>query len=169
MEQSNNFPKKVSRQEKKELKKAEKLHKARQFQARETVQKNAKRFVSLFEDRTDKNPQWQFSLMDWEHQAWGWRNISAETWQKIVQKLGHFEQMTWGQIEGGDTGSHLVALADCPNHEVLERLEQLKLDDLDMLFSLRLMGRERIFGILDGVVLKLLWYDPNHTVWPTKK
>ena len=100
---------------------------------------------------------------------WGWRIISVDKWAEIIRKLGDFETMTWGQIQGGDTGSHLVEMAGCPNRDTLRRLAELRLDDIDTMFSLRLSGAERIWGILDGNVLKLLWYDPNHTVWPTQR
>ncbi len=142
--------------------------KARAF--RESIQSEKRpRFLSNPADRTGKNPCWQFNLLDWAHPEWGWKNISAEEWSKIAEKLGHFETMTWGEIEGGDTGSHLVEVGDCPNPETPKRLGALNLDDVDTLFSLRLSGAKRIFGILNGDTLKLLWYDPHHTVWPTRK
>ncbi len=153
---------------KREARKEEKLEKSRAFQRQHESLKRPRLLINPA-DRQDKPPRWQFNRLDWEHPVWGWRNINSEKWEDIIRKLSDFEGMTWGQIEGSDTGSHLVEVVDCPNQAVQKRLEELKLDDLDTLFSLRLAGAERIFGILEGAILKLLWYDPNHTVWPTKK
>lgn len=75
--------------------------------------------------------------------------------------------MTWGEIEGAN--SHLIQISDCPNPRVQKRLNELRLDDYNELFSLRLSAKERVFGVLFGNVLKLLWYDPEHQVWPSPK
>jgi len=159
--------KKQVRAEKKARKEEIKLEKARTFREQ---QKKPRHFHSDFENRKDQFPAWQFSLLDQEGE-WGWQNLTLEKWQIILEKLKNFESMTWGQIESGDQNysSHEVMLKDCPNKAVLKRLEQLQLDDINSLFSLRLSGRERIYGILEGPILKLLWFDPEHTVWPVEK
>lgn len=113
-----------------------------------------------------QHPVWKFSSIDWNGE-WGWKKLSNEQWQSIIQKLQNFESMTWGEIEG--THSHLVQISDCPNPLVQKRLNELQLDDYNELFSLRLSAKERIFGILFNNILKLLWYDPEHQVWPAPK
>ena len=50
-----------------------------------------------------------------------------------------------------------------------DRLTQMNLDDLDEITSLRLSSTERIWGILNQGILELLWWDPNHQVYPTNK
>jgi len=47
-------------------------------------------------------------------------------------------------------------------NKVLPRLDELT----DDLFSLRLEGDMRIWGIRLGRVLQLVWYDPRHEVYP---
>lgn len=111
-------------------------------------------------------PVWKFSSIDW-YGEWGWKQLSNEQWQSIIQKLQNFESMTWGEIEGAN--SHLIQISDCPNPRVQKRLNELQLDDYNELFSLRLSAKERVFGVLFGNVLKLLWYDPEHQVWPAYK
>lgn len=118
-------------------------------------------------NRDFENPAWQFNLLDWEG-PWGWRIIGTDKWQDILTKLGHFETRTWADIKS-HTGSHAVLIADCPNSQVIQRLTEIKLDDIDELFSLRLSGKERVWGILDEHIFKFLWWDPNHKVWPSPK
>jgi hypothetical protein len=47
-----------------------------------------------------------------------------------------------------------------------KRLEQLRLDDTDELFSLRLNGQERLWGIRSNDIFSLLWWDPKHEICP---
>ncbi|MEK8020615.1 MAG: hypothetical protein VSS75_027425 [Candidatus Parabeggiatoa sp.] len=112
-------------------------------------------------------PVWQFSLLDWEG-PWGWRDVKANQWQQILQKLGHFETRTWADIKS-DGNNHTVLIQKNPNSEVLKRLTEIHLDDIEELFSLRLSGKERLWGILDNHIFKILWWDPNHEVWPSTK
>ena len=50
-----------------------------------------------------------------------------------------------------------------------KRLKDLNLEDMEELFSLRLSGKERIWGILTQGVLEVLWWDPAHEVCPSSK
>ena len=45
----------------------------------------------------------------------------------------------------------------------------LQLDDNETLISLRLKGRQRVWGIRILSVLNLLWWDPEHEVFHSEK
>jgi hypothetical protein len=124
------------------------------------------RYGKLPSNEQDK-PAWRFYQLDWDG-PWGWRDIEVEKWQEIFYKLGHFETRTWADIKG-DGNNHAVEIQSCPNPEVPKRLAEIHLDDIDELFSLRLSGKERVWGILEAHILKILWWDPNHEVWPSTK
>ena len=119
---------------------------------------------------------WQFSHLDLEHEEWGWSKLeAAECWGLFTAgHLRHIESMTWSEVKaaaGGrnnGTNSHSIATDTLPA-AVQERLVDLKLDDLDAIFSLRLTGTLRIIGFQVGSAFKILWHDPNHTVCPSKK
>lgn len=52
--------------------------------------------------------------------------------------------------------------------EAQRRLRELGYDaQIEELYTLRLAGRERIWGIRECNVFSLLWWDPNHQVCPT--
>lgn len=59
------------------------------------------------------------------------------------------------------TNSHPVKCKDL-SKKAQKRLEEIGQDDVAELFSLRLTGIKRIYGIRSGRALKLLWYDRNH-------
>ena len=99
---------------------------------------------------------------------WSFKGISdQEWWDAILPKLQGFESMTWAEImsaAGGKskgTNSHPVK---CKNlsRNAQKRLKKIGLNDVSELFSLRLSGTVRIYGIRDGRALKLLWYDRDH-------
>jgi hypothetical protein len=85
---------------------------------------------------------------------------------EIHNKLSSFERMTWADI--GRHGSHAISVEDlCADAQ--KRLRDLRLDDIDEVYSLRLTGKRRIFGIRDRHTLKILWWDPGHTCCPSQK
>jgi hypothetical protein len=96
----------------------------------------------------------------------GWHILDGNTLQEIREKLRGFESMTWGESVGPN--NHPVATASlCKTAG--DRLEEIHLDELEELFSLRLSGKERVWGVLEHNVLMLLWWDPNHQVCPSFK
>jgi hypothetical protein len=131
-------------------------------------------------DSTDQlTPAWQFHRCDHDHELWGWEKLAHEDFIKIIKDHLHsFEGMTWTQIKqaaGGrssGTNSHPLPIQGFVKGAV-KRLEELKLDDVSELFSLRLNNTLRLYGIKDGRVLRFIWHDPYHGTkdgaYPTSK
>ena len=81
------------------------------------------------------------------------------TWQEIEQQSG-------GRSKG--TNSHPIPV-DQLTKEARDRLLELQIDDVDELFSLRLEGKVRVFGVRSGHVMQLLWFDFEHSICESKK
>ena len=111
-----------------------------------------------------RNPVWAFRVVDIGG-PWCWRGIDGDGLVDVLQKLRSFESMTWEQIDG-PSGSHGVAAARLCKR-ARDRLVDIRQDDTDEVFSLRITGRRRIWGILDEHVLRILWWDPEHEVCPS--
>lgn len=121
-------------------------------------------------NESDKScPAWQFHRWDLEHQHWGWRKLDLKEWISVLGQLQQFETMTWGAIksaaggkgEGKGTNSHHINLSKfCKDAQ--ERWAKLRLEQFDEVFSLRLQGKLRIYGIKEGRALKVVWHDPHH-------
>jgi hypothetical protein len=84
----------------------------------------------------------------------------------LCDRLRSFETMTWDQI--ARSGSHFVDV-DALIGDAQRRLIELRLDDLDQLFSLRLSARTRLWGIVRDDVFDALWWDPQHQICPSEK
>lgn len=109
---------------------------------------------------------WHLRHLDREG-PWGWGSISThELWNVILPKARDFESMTWGSVKQG--GSHSIDLESITS-EARKRLQEIGQDDVDELFSLRLRGKERLWGIRDRHILKVLWWDPKHQICPSTK
>lgn len=121
-----------------------------------------------------KHPVWQLGRID-DEGKWGWKNIGKERWaDKVLPKLKNLESMTWAEIEKAAGGrrsgnnSHPVQVSEL-SKKARERLNDLYMDDLDELFSLRLQGEHRIYGKRIGNTLQIIWFDFNHEVYKVSK
>lgn len=99
---------------------------------------------------------------------WAWNAITADALKTIiVPRMKALETMTWAQIEK-DRHSHPMPTAEICK-DAKERLTALKLDDVDLLYQVNMGGKRRVWGIRESNSLVLLWWDPEHTVYPTEK
>lgn len=113
-------------------------------------------------------PAWRISTLEMCG-PFGWHGIDGKTLQYIQQKLASFESMTWEEIlVKGKTYNHFIEVASLIK-VARDRLEYLKLDDIDEVCSLRLDGKKRVYGIRHQVALSLLWWDPDHKICPSQK
>lgn len=112
-------------------------------------------------------PLWAFVIVDLGV-PWCWSRMDGATIAEVLGRLKHFESMTWSEIEAG-TGSHLIRDHGGLSKAARDRLQEIEQDDTDTLFSLRIGGKSRIFGIREGGVLRILWWDPEHEIYPSRK
>jgi hypothetical protein len=96
----------------------------------------------------------------------GWSRFDTALLLEIDGKLASFETMTWQAIKQAE--SHSIAV-DAIAKEARDRLAEIRQEDIDEIFSLRVSGKQRIWGILDRNRLKILWWDPEHKVCPSHK
>ena len=108
-------------------------------------------------------PSWRFCKVD-HGGPFAWPKNRVEELE-IVQKLHSFDSMEWRAIEGSDHHAIEVARLSRP---ATKRLEEIGQDDLDEVFSFHFTGKKRIIGIRESGTVRLLWWDPEHAVCPSK-
>jgi hypothetical protein len=111
---------------------------------------------------------WRFSWIDHDG-PWSLQDVPAENLRAILAKLGGWEMMTWGQIQGEDPKSQHSVEPYRLIKAARDRLGVLKLDDLDEVFRFRLTGKQRLWGVPLQNVFYLLWWDPDHKICPSGK
>lgn len=109
---------------------------------------------------------WRFSACD-RNGPWAWTSLEpAEKHKEVIERFHEFETKNPGEIR--QTGSHSIQLSELIP-EALQRLREIKQDDVDELMSFRINGRNRVWCIQDQSVMKVLWWDPDHEVCPSLK
>lgn len=110
---------------------------------------------------------WRVDNLDWDGR-WGWSGARIDdVLLHIVPHLHSLESMKWGDIEG-PTGSHFVNVENIVP-EARDRLVDIDKGEQEQLFSLRVTGEKRIWGVRDVAILRLLWWDPHHEICPSLK
>jgi uncharacterized protein with von Willebrand factor type A (vWA) domain len=118
---------------------------------------------------------WSFALADLAPDSpWGLPAIGADC-AKVLEHLAQLEGNTWAEIRSEASGSghsrnHRVPTAQL-SPPAQARLTEIGLDDVEHVFSFRLGGRERLWGIVlpESFACYLLWWDPEHTVYPVAR
>jgi hypothetical protein len=139
------------------------------------------------------SPSWRFSRADFEHKEWSildshediiedpsvasgttiLHQFSKSIDHNLLDALKDRESTTWGAIvtaSGGrsrGTNSHHI-----PMHELIKEAQNRAIEIglvEDELFSLRLDGTHRVFGVLEDSVLNVIWFDRKHEIYPSIK
>jgi hypothetical protein len=108
---------------------------------------------------------WRFSDTDPEG-PFAWAGLVDAKLREVIDKLAEFEGKPWNEITA--TGSHSIptnALCKAARN----RLVKIQKDDLDELLSLRLSGSNRVWCERRGHILRVLWWDGEHQVYPVEK
>ena len=126
--------------------------------------------VDLATGYISKTPRWRFAkLKAFNDTDFGYSD-KQELMDEILDKLANFETMTWSQITNTDGGNNHWCDVSGMSKEAQKMFMRLNLYDLGPLFSLRLNGTFRIWGIInpDGT-FDIVWFDPNHEIYPSRK
>jgi hypothetical protein len=110
-----------------------------------------------------RRPAWRLDLVDLDG-PFGWGKAGRAELLTIFERLKSFESMSWREIDQSPS-CHLVPL-DRISKPARDRLESLKLEDTDGLYQLRIQAKVRVFGFRDRNILRILWWDDDHQVWP---
>jgi len=111
-------------------------------------------------------PSWRISKIEMSD-PFGWHEIDRGKLDDVRRKLAQFESMTWNEIlVRSKKQHHSVSVADLCG-EAKNRLMEVGLGDVETLVSLRLSGKERVWGWRQGATLLILWWDPDHAICPS--
>lgn len=119
--------------------------------------------------------RWRTDHADLSKKGWGWGRLSiSEFFRDIASKLHHFEDWTWPDMVAQDQ-VHFTPPAKIVR-KAQKRLEELAKeaiipDDLigEELASIHVASRPVVWGYRVGKFFHLLWWDPEHTVYPVEK
>lgn len=113
-------------------------------------------------------PVWSLEALDLDG-PFGWRRFGPTVVTGVLKSLRGFETMTLGEIFTDSRKQNHKVSVERLSTKAQRRLEELKLDDQDELWQLRLTGTQRVWGLRNKAVFSLLWWDPDHEVYPSAK
>jgi len=132
---------------------------------------NKKKPPTKKKPRQSKDPESFMSC----HPAWQFRSLdincseidSNTIFDEILPKIQNYESMFWKEILDSSR-DHFIKVERIIQR-AKDRLVELQQEDIDSLVSLHIDGTKRIWGIIDGNIMKILWWDPNHEICPSNK
>lgn len=159
----------MSKKDRREQRKADRLakQKTRLAKAAEhpTLGKQPK--IPAFDSDAEARVLWSFSHFD----PYDWRNDKSAahvSFTSVASRLKEYSGRSWGEIETDRSRDHPCDPASlCPDAQ--RRLTELNFDDVDLLFRFRFDGTQRLWGFRDRAHFIVLWWDPDHGVWPVEK
>lgn len=110
---------------------------------------------------------WRFTYVDHDG-AWGFDRMAPAMLCEMLRKLAYYESMTLNELR---ITRRLFKEYDLPgglSKQALARLADLGYDDMTKIQRLEFTGKQRLYGFLDGNVFHVLWWDPEHEVYPSK-
>lgn len=107
---------------------------------------------------------WHFECMD---TSGSWP-CSINTLQNIQNRLHEYERIKWSGLSGS---SHPL-----PINKIIpkaqRRLSELGYSDYENLYQFEIRNgnsKQRLWGLRTENIFKILWWDPNHEIYPVPK
>jgi hypothetical protein len=98
---------------------------------------------------------------------WCLSRITPEHHLNLLQFLHKIENMTVQEIfTDGDLGID-YQVADLPSKVARDRLFEIQREDEVRISRLRIQGRPRLYGFRRDPHFHVLWWDPEHEIWPS--
>lgn len=146
---------------------------------RKFPEEKEKSLAEISFNRAKEKFQWSLEKCEWDDKGWGSdkvRDLKSFA-DNIIGKLKCYETQTWGEVESASGGksnghgnnNHFINGVDLPKEYKRVFIEKHYMEEYEAVFSLRLSGPERLFGVVDMAKFYVLWYDPKHSFFPSKK
>ncbi|NKZ71058.1 hypothetical protein GTA09_15285 [Rhodococcus hoagii] len=119
-------------------------------------------------DCNDRRVQFTFCDSDLDG-PWSLAEIEPDHVADLFRFLKTIETHTFGELTASGTGLYkeYSNFEKCPNGGAIQRLADLY-DSADNICRLSLGGKPRLYGLRFEHVIALLWWDPEHEIWPSQ-
>jgi hypothetical protein len=120
-------------------------------------------FCFRYADRATKN-------------AWAFPGPGSDS-EEVLRFLSEVGRSTWGEIAGAMTGTirrhrkhHEMPIAQIEG-AAQQDLAQHRLDEIfgDEIYRFRVTGEKRLWGFRAERTFHVVWWDPEHRVYPSEK
>lgn len=119
-------------------------------------------------DPNKQTPQWCFASFQGTPWLDGDGRGDTDIFTTVCKSMKSFSTRTWNEIEHDRPDHDHMVRPDKIIREARDELERLQFGGLE-LWRFRFSGERRIWGVRDGRLLRVLWWDPHHQICPAKK
>src|SRR5690606_25479688 len=124
---------------------------------------------ALADEYKRRAPVWRFCKHARPPCPFAWTSMTADHLPRVFDALAGYEGMTWGDILQQSKHRHCHPMpVDELHKEVAEHLAQQG-HDIDPLFQMGTGNRGRIYGARVDHVFEIIFWDPEHKIYVTKK
>lgn len=108
---------------------------------------------------------WHFQCMD---DGGDWP-CTCQTVNELMTLLCDYENMTWNEATQR-RHTHPMPISNICN-KAQSRLEKIGHEDAATLYQFEIVGgqKRRLWGFRQQNILQILWWDPDHTVYPMNR
>jgi hypothetical protein len=100
---------------------------------------------------------------------YGWHGLNIEDINHIKERLSNFETMTWNEIfVQSKKHNHSIPVEDFRCEHARRWMKSNMPDQLE-LWTLRFNGPERVWGIFAEGAYQVIFWDPEHRIYPTHR
>lgn len=112
---------------------------------------------------------WRFKHFDHDG-PWGFNGTPGDDVAGLFRRLAKLEDMKTGEAFcGSGYPGKEYDIEAIPTALARERLDAIGLADMTTISVVRLGGLERVYGFRCGNVFHVVWWDPEHEIWPPQK
>lgn len=124
-------------------------------------------------DVSEKHIVFRFDCLDLEDDCpWPMFKMDEKKHRDVLLKLADFEKTTVKELRSPSYRAFTIYddFSLCPNAEAVKRLgDKYETGATDAIARFRLSGQERLYGFLIDNEFHLVWWDPEHKIWPSEK
>jgi len=114
----------------------------------------------------DRHLAWRFSNADLNG-PFKCGDFTHDEFTQLWDCLRAFEKKNIAQLR--KAGSFHRTPTPNLSKKAKDRLQEILLDDIDVLYSFHITGTRRLWCMRHENILSILWWDKNHEVYPTPK
>jgi hypothetical protein len=100
---------------------------------------------------------------------YGFRELDVEGISRVKERLGALERNSWKDIFIRDKHYNHQIEVDELKCAIAKKWMEDNLPDQHSLWTIRVTGKERIWGILAEGAYQIVFWDPEHLIWEVPK